>query len=152
MDYVNECYSEEKVKELTITEDMTKDEREKIYKKTNEYLSEVINKLNLLYECSITYTNPKNKDGKSKHRAKNMKESRIIQSKAVKDGKYISFTLSDEYQKHLDSAPKATIYKSSFRIANNEGAITYKISEKLQDYMQMEIKNATADKKKEIML
>lgn len=152
LDYVNECYSEEKAKELTITEDMTKDEREKIYKKTNEYLSEVINKLNLLYECSITYTNPKNKDGKSKRRAKNMKESRIIQNKAVKDGKYISFTLSDEYQKHLDSVPKATIYKSSFRIANNEGAITYKISEKLQDYMQMTLKNAKTDEKKEILI
>lgn len=148
-DYVEAFHGDKNAKKLELEEGMSEKEKKQIIDKRYNYSKELLNNLDMLFDCVITYEN-KN-EGKGKKRTKDLNQARIIQDRAIKDGVYITCTLSDQFQKHFDSSPTTDVHRDFLRLITKEkgvkekGPVLFKLYWKMQTYLAREINNANKD-------
>lgn len=148
-DYEKAFYGEKSAKELEFKEGMSEKEKKQIIDRRYNHSKELLDNLDMLFDCVITYEN-KN-EGKGKKRTKDLNQARIIQDRAIKDGIYITCTLSDQFQKHFDSSPTTDVHRDFLRLITKEkgikekGTVLFKLYMKLQTHLAREINKANKD-------
>lgn len=150
-DYVEAFHEDKNAKKLELEEGMSEKEKKQIIDKRYNYSKELLNNLDMLFDCVITYENKVEGKRNTKRRVKDLNQARIIQDRAIKDGVYITCTLSDQFQKHLDSCPKTEVHGDFLSlIAKNKsikenGTVLFKLYMKMQTHLARELDKANND-------
>lgn len=150
-DYERAFHREDSVKELEFKEGISEKEKKQIIDKRYNRSKELLDNLDMLFDCVITYENKVEGKRNTNRRVKDLNQARIIQDRAIKDGIYITCTLSDQFQSHLDSSPKTEVHRDFLRLIAKDksikenGTVLFKLYMKMQTHLARKMEEAKKD-------